>query len=338
MSACVESAQPLPLDVEPRIQQRSDGPHLGRLEWVSPRFVWVHEERDFTPWLLAHAAELGEALGIDLELDIAERPVGPFELDLIGSDLTNGRVLIVENQLERTDHRHLGQLVTYAAGTDAATISGSLLGLRNSIVRRSTGSTSALMRRTRFFGVELEVLRIGGSQPAAHFKLAATPNDWQKVARTAARRSRSTPTGKRAAYAEFWSKAIARIAVERPGWTQRRELAGNAESWLGFPSGISGARLHMAFAGRPARLRHELYFQGGSPEENQASYDAILAQRDQLVAAYGAELKFEALGVTARIAVHGPEADVTDTQRHDEYIDWFIHSGDNWRRGIAALA
>ena len=326
------------MDVEPRIQQRSDGPHLGRLEWVSPRSVWVHEERDFTPWLLAHAAELGEALGIDLELDIAERPVGPFELDLIGSDLTNGRVLIVENQLERTDHRHLGQLVTYAAGTDAATIVWIATRFEEQHRQAIDWLNERTDEETRFFGVELEVLRIGGSQPAAHFKLAATPNDWQKVARTAARRSRSTPTGKRAAYAEFWSKAIARIAVERPGWTQRRELAGNAESWLGFPSGISGARLHMAFAGRPARLRHELYFQGGSPEENQASYDAILAQRDQLVAAYGAELKFEALGVTARIAAHGPEADVTDTQRHDEYIDWFVHSGDNWRRGIAALA
>jgi hypothetical protein len=325
------------MEIEPQIQQRSDEPQLGHLERVSPRSVWVHEERDFTPWLLRHAAELGEALGIDLELDAAERPVGPFELDLIGTDLTNGRVLIVENQLERTDHRHLGQLVTYAAGTDAATIVWIATRFEEQHRQAIDWLNERTDEETRFFGVELEALRIGDSQPAPHFKLAATPNDWQKVARTAARTTRSTPTGKRAAYAEFWSKAIARIAVERPGWTQRRELVGNAESWLGFPSSIPGARLHMSFVGRPARLRHELYFQGGSPEENQAAYDAILARRDELVAAYGAELTFGTLGVTARIAADGPEADVTDTQRHDDYIDWFVDSGDHWRRAIAAL-
>ena len=74
-------------------------PHLGRLEPLDPRKVWEHEARDFTPWLLNNADALGDALGLDIELTAAEHPVGPFFLDVIGRDLTNDCVLIVENQL-----------------------------------------------------------------------------------------------------------------------------------------------------------------------------------------------------------------------------------------------
>src|SRR5437764_12307274 len=95
---------------------------LGRLEHLDPRAVWANEAHDFTPWLLAHADHLAEALRIDLELDAAEHAVGGYWLDLVGRDLTNDTVLIVENQLGDTDHSHLGQVLTYAAGTGASTI------------------------------------------------------------------------------------------------------------------------------------------------------------------------------------------------------------------------
>ena len=95
---------------------------LGRLEELDVRTAWGHEAHDFTPWLLEHGDHLAETLGIDVELERSEHPVGGFSLDLIGMDLTNDAVLIVENQLEATDHGHLGQIMTYAAGTDASTV------------------------------------------------------------------------------------------------------------------------------------------------------------------------------------------------------------------------
>lgn len=95
---------------------------LSKLENLDPRAVWLSEAHDFTPWLLAHADDLGAVLGIDIELTANEHPIGSFALDLIGRDLTNDCVLIVENQLTATDHGHLGQIVTYAAGADAGTV------------------------------------------------------------------------------------------------------------------------------------------------------------------------------------------------------------------------
>ena len=95
---------------------------LGRVERVDPRTVWPDEARDFTPWLLGNVDVLSVALNMTLELERAEHPVGDFFLDLIGRNGDTGEVVIVENQLTRSDHTHLGQIMTYAAGTTPATV------------------------------------------------------------------------------------------------------------------------------------------------------------------------------------------------------------------------
>src|ERR1700757_2980410 len=96
--------------------------NLGRLTTVPPRDVWTHEAHDFTPWLLQNVDVLSDLLGTDLELDVAEHPVGDFSLYLLGRDVSDDSVVIVENQLARSDHVHLGQILTYAAGTNPKTI------------------------------------------------------------------------------------------------------------------------------------------------------------------------------------------------------------------------
>src|SRR5215471_1493398 len=89
---------------------------LGRLEQVDLRTIWATEATAFTPWLAQpeNLAILGETLGIDLELEAQERAVGPFRADIRCKDIDTDRWVLIENQLERTDHIHLGQLLTYA--------------------------------------------------------------------------------------------------------------------------------------------------------------------------------------------------------------------------------
>jgi hypothetical protein len=95
---------------------------LGKLEHVDPRKLWNSEPAAFTPWLASNISLLGEALGLDLELMQTEKAVGDFSCDIQARDTGRDRPVIIENQLEPTDHRHLGQLLTYAAGLDAAVI------------------------------------------------------------------------------------------------------------------------------------------------------------------------------------------------------------------------
>ena len=95
---------------------------LGTLLRIDPREVWVHEASRFTPWLADNLDQLGRVLGMDLELIRREASVGDFSADLVARDLNRDCVVIIENQLEATDHRHLGQLITYAAGLDAGAV------------------------------------------------------------------------------------------------------------------------------------------------------------------------------------------------------------------------
>lgn len=99
-------------------------PELSRLRPVDLRTVWQDESADFTPWLAQdeNLTLLGEALGIDLLLVSTEKSVGPFYADILCRNRANDQPVLIENQLECTDHRHLGQIITYAAGLAASTV------------------------------------------------------------------------------------------------------------------------------------------------------------------------------------------------------------------------
>src|SRR5688572_825895 len=99
-------------------------PALGRLISVDPREIWLSESGDFTPWLAReeNIELLGEAVGLDLELEAQEKNVGPFRADILCKDTASSAWVLLENQLEKTDHGHLGQLLTCAAGLEAVTI------------------------------------------------------------------------------------------------------------------------------------------------------------------------------------------------------------------------
>src|SRR5688572_6347136 len=138
---------------------------LGRLERVNLREAWTNEAYDFTPWLALpeNLRLLSDVVGIELEVEAVEKNVGPFIADILCKDtLTDGWVLI-ENQLEKTDRRHLGQVLTYAAGLKAQTI----VWIANPFTDEHRAAVDWLNEITddhlKFFGLEVELWRIGSS-------------------------------------------------------------------------------------------------------------------------------------------------------------------------------
>lgn len=97
---------------------------LGRLAKVELRSIWTSESRDFTPWLAQpeNIAILGETTDLDLEVVGEEQSVGPYSADIVCTDTATGDTVLIENQLEKTDHTHLGQIITYASGLDASCV------------------------------------------------------------------------------------------------------------------------------------------------------------------------------------------------------------------------
>ena len=155
-------------------------PNLAKIERVDLREAWPNEARDFTPWLAENIAELGEALGMDLELQQTEAAVGGYSLDVLATDLNQDRPVIIENQLEPTNHDHLGKLLTYAAGYDANVIVWLTREFRDEHRQALDWLNQRTGEDTQFFGVVVELWRIGDSLPAPHFKAVATPNEWRK--------------------------------------------------------------------------------------------------------------------------------------------------------------
>ena len=172
---------------------------LVELEKVELRDVWKTEYQHFTPWLAeeANIERLGKEIGIDLDVDATEKQVGPFRADILCKDTVNGNWVLIENQLEPTDHKHLGQLLTYATGLDAVTI----IWIAEKFTEEHRATLDWLNNITdetlNFFGIEVELWKIGNSMCAPRFTMASKPNDWIKSMKVAARTMRSenlTPT------------------------------------------------------------------------------------------------------------------------------------------------
>ena len=178
---------------------------LGRLEKENLRKVWITEDQDFTPWLAQPGSIqiLGETLGIDLEVQDQETNVGSFQADLLCRDTVTDDWVLIENQLERTNHIHLGQLLTYAAGLDAVTVIWIAERFRDEH-RAALDWLNAITEESfNFFGIEIELWRIGDSAAAPKFNVICQPNDWAKTVSEAKRGFRAL-TETQQSQLEFW--------------------------------------------------------------------------------------------------------------------------------------
>lgn len=305
---------------------------LGRLSVVPARDVWPHEARDFTPWLLENVDVLSDLLGMDLVLDVAEHPVGGFSLDLFGRDEATGQTVIVENQLEMSDHTHLGQILTYAAGTNPTTIVWVTTGFRPEHRAAIDWLNERTDEDTRFFGVEIEVVRIGDSVAAPSFKLVAEPNDWEKHVRAVSGAAVES-SAKAALYWDFWERCRTKILAERPGWTRFR--TSTRDSWFSMPAGKTGVAVAMSFT--RDGLAVQLVFEHVDPEVNDRRYAELAARRDAFEAAAGGPVSWEPRPrlKSSRISIYSDTfADVGETERWDEMITWLIDQQERIRRAV----
>ena len=155
---------------------------LAKLERVELRDVWGDEAGDFTPWLASeqNIALLGDVLGLELEVESMEKSVGPFRADILCKDTANERYVLIENQLAKTDHTHLGQLITYAAGLEAVVV----VWVAERITEEHRAAIDWLNNvagdEANFFALEIEAWRIGDSPAAPKFNVVCKPNDWTK--------------------------------------------------------------------------------------------------------------------------------------------------------------
>jgi len=287
---------------------------LGRLERVDPKSVWKHEAYDLTPWVLENIELLGEALGIEIQPAQREVAVGGFSLDVLGED-ANGRPVIIENQLEATNHMHLGQLLVYASGLEAAVVIWLTPTLRDEHRRALDWLNERTDELVDFFGVELDVVKIGVSAPAPIFRVMVQPNDWQKALKRPTGLS-DTAQGRH----DFFEQVMDAILAKRP--TFHRPKVGY-DNWTSMASGLFGF-YSLSFAAG-GLLRAEVYLDTGDQATTKMLFDELAADKAALEGAFpGEELSWERLDNkrASRVALYRKAPDLSDESQVTDARDW----------------
>jgi len=276
--------------------------HLGRLERLEVRNAWDSEATDFTPWLgrADNIGLLGETLAMDLEIEAREKNVGPFRADILCKDLRTGHWVLVENQLERTDHAHLGQLLTDASGLEAVTIVW--IAARFTEEHRSTLDwlNKITDERFRFFGLEVELWRIGDSPAAPKFHVVSKPNDWSQSVKQAARAIDETELSEtRSLQRDYWA-GLNKVLDDAKG-----PVLGNKkpqpQAWMSFPIGRSHFHLNAVMVRTKEQIRAELYIGG---DRAKAFFGLLEQQKTSIERELGQALEWEELpqGLDSRIS------------------------------------
>ena len=186
---------------------------LGILRDISPREAWPDEARHLTPWLHENLDRLGEAVGMQLEAQGREVAVETFAADILARNLADDSLVLIENQLERSDHCHLGQILTYAAGLDARTVIWVAPGFRAPHLSALKWLNDHTGEGISFFAVRVRVVRIGESQPAPIFEVVSRPDNWAREL-TAVAESRRSESQRGTFRREFWEHLLARHPEE----------------------------------------------------------------------------------------------------------------------------
>ena len=254
---------------------------LGRLQKVEIREIWKNESSDFTPWLAQpdNLKLLGDTIGMELELESVEKEVGRFSADILCKETTSDRFVVVENQIERTNHDHLGKTITYASGLGATAV----VWIAKHFAEEHRAALDWLNEITSadvaFFGLEVEAWRIGDSPAAPKFNVVCRPNDFNLIAEGGAVELGEIPK----AQLEFWlafkeyMEESSSIKCTKPG----------AKTWMNHPIGHPGIVMASVMSTWDSitntqaigEYRVELYIDDANPDQ---TFTALESRRESI--------------------------------------------------------
>jgi hypothetical protein len=258
---------------------------IGRLERVPLRHVWENEAKNFTHWLEKNTDLLGEVISVEFSDVEREQSAGNFNVDLIAKDL-EGNTIVIENQLEKSDHDHLGKIITYAAALDAKMAIWVVSAPRPEHVAAITWLNES--STTQFFMVKIEAVKIGTSDPAALFTLITGPSDEiEDIQKT--------------------KKDIAdRYEIRKKWWTYlishckkldalHKHLSPGSYSWMGTTSGIRGLIFKYTVTQHESGVEFYIDRGANSESENLDVYNAILGEKDSIENTFKSPLRWDIL-------------------------------------------
>ena len=300
------------------------GIQLSKLVKVPLREVWKHEALDFTQWLALpdNLALLGEMIGIELVDAKTEEGVGKFYVDIVAKD-ENGHTVVIENQLESTNHDHLGKIITYAAGVDAEVVVWIVEHAREEHEQAVNWLNEHTTEGANFFLLQIEAWKIDASLPAPRFNVIAKPNDWAKtVKQSAASTTVSDLKLQQQAFFEQVRQHGEEHALHIRSWRQTRP-----QYWYDVSIGSSQAHIRLLVQSTGTKqVVVSIYI-----PENQDLFNALNAQCSDIEGALGVKLDWQDLPKkkASRIEISHPGDFLNATQSKD-LVAWIVATADRF--------
>lgn len=280
------------------------------------RRLWPNEARDFSPWLANNISILNDILNIRIEIEEIEGAVDDFRLDLSGIDGVSQRPVVIECQYGKSDHDHLGKVITYSASREA----GIMIWIANKIQTAHKQAIEWLNKISpqdmAFYAIELEVIKIDDSKPAPDFKIVAGPPPAKR--REIVSMEEVTPRNRQ--YQQFFDRLKTRINELEPNFTRAKGLP---QSWWGVGLGKTGFSMVASFT-IAGTFRIEVYIDAGSKEENENALLQLKEHRLSIEEHIGCELEWDILSDNrmSRISTSISGSIDEDEKKLQELIDW----------------
>lgn len=254
---------------------------LSKIESVPLRTVWRHEASHFTPWLSENISEIADAIGMELEVIDIEVPVGPYYADILAKDAGTGDYVVIENQLEKTNHDHLGKCITYASVLDAKTIVWIASEITDEHKKAMDWLNDHTSDELAFYAIKLELVKIDNSSPAINFNIKSMPNNVVKQA--VKRKDNGELSETRMTQLRFWemfamslknTTSISKLQKPRPQY------------WFDVALGKSGVHLSNIFNTNNNTIGVRVYINSKEAvkwlpyfEKNKANIETLLCER-----------------------------------------------------------
>lgn len=260
---------------------------LGKLQEVDIRAVWPHEQYDFSKWLAEeeNIRELGDTLNLSLTDVETEKFVGNYRCDILCKDEITGKMVLIENQLEPTNHDHLGKIITYASGLDAAVVVWIVSSARDEHASAIEWLNKHTDDEISFFLLEVHAYKIGESDPAPQFNIIEQPNDFVKTVKTVAKNNELNESQKQRL--EFWTQF--NDVVESKGKPFNKRKA-TTDHWYNVAIGSSEASISIDLVNKEHKIRVSLFI-----NDNKDLYDSLSLRRDEIEQLLGFALEWNRL-------------------------------------------
>jgi len=281
---------------------------------ISPRKMWPNEAQDFTPWLEQHIDELGEQIGFDLEVVGREVSVGPYSADLLAKDNNTNTFVVIENQLEKTNHDHLGKTITYASALDAKTIVWIATDITEEHKKALDWLNDITQEDISFYGIQLELWEVGPDTASTRWNIVSAPSVNVKAIKHA---SSTTESGQ--IQLSYWTKFRDKLKATKKIHSLHTP---RPQYWFDVALGKSGIHISNTCNIQKNIVRIRVYIENKTAP---TAYAFLESRKADIEKQLGFQMNWDSNpNASDKTITLEHETDLTDEVKTEESLNWMV--------------